>query len=217
VLDNFEQVAAARPFVAELLAACPGVIALVTSRLVPRVSGEEEALALARELGERYGIANGLVSLGDVALAAGDTARARALYQESLSIARGCGFRPLLARSLEGIAALAAAQGQARRALRLTGAAAARRDAMGAPLAPPERAVGGRRLEPARQALGEAAAAAAWAAGPALSAEQTVAEAPHGAAPCAMPSGSPPTRTACAARPGRRSTTRTTPPMGSGT
>jgi predicted ATPase len=42
VLDNFEQVMGAAPVVAELLGAAPGVVALVTSRVVLRLSGEHE-------------------------------------------------------------------------------------------------------------------------------------------------------------------------------
>ena len=42
VLDNFEQVMGAAPVVAELLGAAPGVVALVTSRTVLRLSGEHE-------------------------------------------------------------------------------------------------------------------------------------------------------------------------------
>jgi predicted ATPase/class 3 adenylate cyclase len=42
VLDNFEQVVAAAPVVADLLAACPGVKVLITSRIVLHLSGEHE-------------------------------------------------------------------------------------------------------------------------------------------------------------------------------
>ena len=42
VLDNFEQVVAVAPLVAELLAACPRLKCLVTSRVVLRLSGEHE-------------------------------------------------------------------------------------------------------------------------------------------------------------------------------
>jgi predicted ATPase len=42
VLDNFEQVMGAAPLVADLLSAAGGVVALVTSRMVLRLSGEHE-------------------------------------------------------------------------------------------------------------------------------------------------------------------------------
>jgi len=42
LLDNFEQVTGAAPLVATLLGAAPGVVALVTSRMLLRLSGEHE-------------------------------------------------------------------------------------------------------------------------------------------------------------------------------
>lgn len=44
VLDNFEQVADAAPAVVALLAACPNLVVLVSSRVVLHVSGEQEYL-----------------------------------------------------------------------------------------------------------------------------------------------------------------------------
>ncbi len=50
VLDNFEQVMGATPAVVELLAACPGLKLLVTSRAVLHVRGEKEFLVPPLEL-----------------------------------------------------------------------------------------------------------------------------------------------------------------------
>ena len=78
---------------------------------------------------------------------------------------------------MEGFAELTGAQGCPERALRLAGAAAALREVIGAPAPPVWRDRRERTLELAHRALGERAAAAAWAAGRGLSPEAAVAEA----------------------------------------
>jgi hypothetical protein len=78
---------------------------------------------------------------------------------------------------MEGIAAVRAAQGQLRRAVRLWGAAAALRDAIGTPHPPASRDRYLQAVATVRAALGETAFAAAWEHGRSLSLSQAVAEA----------------------------------------
>ena len=80
-----------------------------------------------------------------------------------------------LSQSLEDFAELAGREGEWARTPRLLGAAEALRERMANPLQPRERAEYERYLNRAREALGEAAAAAGWEAGRALSLEQAVA------------------------------------------
>ena len=70
VLDNFEQVAEAAPLLAELLAAAPGVKALVTSRTVLHLSGERgfEVPPLALPEGGSEGELEDLAQVGAVRL-----------------------------------------------------------------------------------------------------------------------------------------------------
>jgi non-specific serine/threonine protein kinase len=139
----------------------------------------DESLAGFRELGDRAGVASVQVLLGRLALRGGAPAAgaARARFVAGLRAAQEQGFLWRTIDALEGLAAVAAAQGQAGRALRPGGAGAALRDAAENRPSPAERAELERWLAPARGALGPPEAAAAWAAGQAMSLEQAVAAA----------------------------------------
>ena len=80
-----------------------------------------------------------------------------------------------MAASIEGLAGLAAAQGQAGRAARLFGAAEALRESVSNRIPPSERAEYDHNIAAARAQLSEAAFAASWAGGRAMSLEQAVA------------------------------------------
>jgi predicted ATPase/DNA-binding SARP family transcriptional activator len=139
----------------------------------------EESLQVRRELGDRLGIAGSLHNLGLVAYSQGDYGVARSLYEESLAIRRELGDRGGIAAPLEALAALACeGQGQpgaGEVAAHLFGAAAALREAIGAPVPPSEQEAHNRQLRLAREMLGEEAFAAAWAEGRAMSLEDAVA------------------------------------------
>jgi adenylate cyclase len=134
----------------------------------------EEAVALQREVGYRSYLATHLNNLGNAVRGQGDYETACTLYSEGLTINRDLGNRRAIAYLLEDIGCLAILQGQPERALRLVGAAEALREDIGAPLAPTEKEDLERRLAPARRALSEEAAAAAVAAGQAMSVEQAI-------------------------------------------
>jgi predicted ATPase len=137
----------------------------------------QASLNLQREVGDRYMMADALTNLGIVARDQGDYAGARALLGEGLAINNELGNRVGTAYVLEEIAGLAALLGHARRALRLSGAAERLREEIGAPLPPAEQARLEGLLRPAREALEQAAIAAAVAEGRAWSLEQAIADA----------------------------------------
>jgi predicted ATPase/class 3 adenylate cyclase len=148
---------------------------------------QEESLALRRQAGDKPGIANSLYGLGSVAGRQGDHSAARALLEQSLALQREVGDQRGIAACLEGVARVSSAEGSPERAARLLGAAAARRDAVGASLPPAERAAYERIVATVRAYLEPAVFAAAWAEGQAMSLEQAVAyavaDAPDAAAP----------------------------------
>jgi ATP/maltotriose-dependent transcriptional regulator MalT len=135
----------------------------------------EESLALARATGDAL---SALTPLGRMLCALGDVAAARPLLLEDAARLRAMGSPGLIAwQALDNLACLAAAEGEAARALRLGGAAEALREQAGMRLPPGDVAQLERLLAPSRRALGEAARAAAWAEGRAMTVEQAVAEA----------------------------------------
>ncbi len=134
----------------------------------------EEGLAIRRQLGDRWAIANSLNNLGNVVRDQGDSAAARNLYAESIDIYREFGDRRALAYLLEDLACLATSDHEPELALRLTGAAAALREAIQAPLTPNEQ----RRLEQVlaqtRQAIGQTMVARLDQEGRAMSLDQAI-------------------------------------------
>lgn len=136
----------------------------------------EDALAEARAL--RYTWLAGLIlnSLGRCAGQIGDTERALARYREAVVIMAARRDRRVLAMALQGLAGTAATCGRHAEAARLLGAAAGLFERIGmtteSTLVLPER-----EIVAAREAIGEAPFAAAWAGGRALTLQEAVQEA----------------------------------------
>jgi predicted ATPase/serine/threonine protein kinase len=137
----------------------------------------EQSLAIFRELGDRWGIAGSLADLGNLTRDQMDYEASQALYRESIRIFQELGHKRGIARLLECFACSAASQLQPERSLRLAGAAAALRQVLGAPLPPVEQAQVEKSLEPARKALSNAAASAAWLEGWGMPVEKAVEDA----------------------------------------
>ncbi|HEX5506744.1 MAG TPA: tetratricopeptide repeat protein, partial [Thermomicrobiales bacterium] len=136
-----------------------------------------ESLALYERLDKRHGSALPLLELGDLAHRQGDDREALERYRASLARFRVAGSTVRIVRCLEGFAGTLTALGRAAPAARLFGAAGALRAGVGAPLQPIERAAHDRDVAAARAALGEAAFAAAQAAGAALPLDRALDEA----------------------------------------
>jgi predicted ATPase len=132
----------------------------------------EESLALRRELGDVRGIADSLSALALVAQHQDQGARAASLYREGLALYRKVGDTWRIAVCLEGLAVAAHMEGQAADAARLFGAASALREAIGHPLPVSERGEYDRDVTSVRDALGDEAFSAAWAAGRVMSPEE---------------------------------------------
>jgi predicted ATPase/DNA-binding SARP family transcriptional activator len=134
----------------------------------------EERLAICREWGASDHLIHALGAIGHFARDEGDYARARSFYAESLVLRQKLGYWLALAQSLEDLAVLAGRERQAQRAIRLLGAGEAFCETLGA--RPPVAVAADyeRVVAEGRAALGDAAFAAAWAAGRAMSLDQVV-------------------------------------------
>jgi predicted ATPase len=137
----------------------------------------EESLSMFREAADRWGIAGSLADLGFLAREQGDLDRADRLFAESLAVFQELDYKRGIARTLDAFAGSAALRSQPQRALRLAGAAAALRHALGAVLSPPEQARLEKDLEPSRAALTGAEGSAAWMEGWSLPVEEAIREA----------------------------------------
>jgi predicted ATPase/class 3 adenylate cyclase/DNA-binding CsgD family transcriptional regulator len=150
------------------IARCQGDYAWAAARY-------EESLGLFQEVGDTPGAAICLLNLGFVALAQDDYGRAKALLVESSHHWQKIAGTFGIALCLTGLAAVAAAEGQLKCTTRLLGAAEAQHANIYAVLDPSDRAAYDRNVTTVRAQLGEAAFAAAWAEGRALTLDQALA------------------------------------------
>jgi predicted ATPase len=135
----------------------------------------EQALDLFRRLEDAWSIGSVLTDLGSLALEATDTASAHDRFREAVeTFAHTGGHTRGLARALEGFAVAAAQVGDPTRAIRLAGAAAALRNAVGTPLTPIEQRQLEAGLEQAHEALGQAEHSKAWIEGWTMTLDQAV-------------------------------------------
>jgi hypothetical protein len=120
----------------------------------------DESLILARELGNREGIANALLTLARLAQQRGDLRRASTTCSESLLTRSDLGDRRGIAECLERTADIWTAQGKEEAGGWLLGAAQSLRESIGAPLSPAERRDEDRVVAQLARRLGVGAAAA---------------------------------------------------------
>ncbi len=165
-------------------------IALVTNTLglVARDQGDderarellEEAFRRFEALGDRSFMAYASLILGVIAVAGGRVAEAEVQFCASLRARRDLQDRRGIATCLAALGCAASRQDAFERAARLFGAAETTRDAVGGSVPTLIRSEYEERVSATRQALGDAAFAAAWAVGKAMDAEDAVAYALHG-------------------------------------
>ncbi|MSU35652.1 MAG: tetratricopeptide repeat protein [Pedosphaera sp.] len=129
----------------------------------------EEALSLARQTGDHHAIASILQTMGNLARAAGKTEEATELIREGLSIMGQIGCQHCSTRCLRDLAFVASAAGEPDRTVRLLGGADAHRERTGIVVPTTAGETIEQTLTKARSRLCEAAYAAAWNEGRAMS------------------------------------------------
>jgi hypothetical protein len=134
----------------------------------------DEALSLARDVGDKRAVALISTSQGQVVLEQGDPAGAKALITEGLALHRELGTRLDWALCLLPLGSVAAAEGQMERAARLFGAAESGVRGVLGPAGLVQSARYDRSMARTRAALGEARWQKAWAEGAAMTLEEAV-------------------------------------------
>jgi predicted ATPase/class 3 adenylate cyclase len=155
-----------------------GVLALERGNVPAALGLLDQSLVLFQEIVRNPGVARTLAYLGLAYCTTGDVQQAADAYLAGLRIDRMLANRRRAAGCLDGLAEVALVAGEPERAARLLGAASGVRGVLPPlPLPPALTAKHERVLLDVRQALGEDAWAAAYAAGQALTLEQAIAEA----------------------------------------
>jgi len=134
-----------------------------------------QALTAYRELQDDYSIAIYLNNLGELARLRGDNAEAEDSFRQSLRLFHKLEARTLIVPVLLNLAQMAWLQGRPERAARLLGAEERLRQEVGSRLTPDTQADYEDLLPQLQASLGEAAFAALWAAGHALTIEEALA------------------------------------------
>ena len=150
-----------------------------TSRAINRTSSRRITLpAVAGRVpqsGDAMGAGSLLTDLGGLSLSHGEVSRGIDFFRQATdAFQQHGGHRRGLARVLEGFALAASLDGDAQRAIRLAGAAAALRNALGTPLTPAEQQQVTSGLEIAHAQLSPAARSQAWSEGWTMTLDQAI-------------------------------------------
>jgi non-specific serine/threonine protein kinase len=133
-----------------------------------------QALAIYRECGDKFLCSHVLIFRGDTALRQGGLEQAVAFFAEGLTLASAVSAKYLIIEGVNGLGLIACERGDHRRAARMFGAA----EALGAISSfrreHPEQAFYERHQATTQAVLGDAAFAAAWAEGQAMTLDQAI-------------------------------------------